>query len=190
MHKLLLILSLFCLTGFKAQLATFELLTTPWQCNKGTAQVRTNLQLTKDSVKFNWSTGQSNQVIGGLETGEYSVKITYTHKKDTLYQHRDTTLWFSIEKKLCYVVFPKYFSPNGDNYNDLFLISNIDAHPNFELTVYNKWGQRVHHQQQTFEPWDGTWLGVDLPDGTYYYVFLYNKDNTSVIERGDITILR
>jgi len=169
---------------------SIDLLTTPWQCNKGTAQVRTNLKLDKDSVKFEWSNGQNQQVIGNLETGDYSVRVKYVYKQDTVYVKRDTTLRFSIEKKLCYVVVPKYFSPNDDNYNDKLFIQNTDAHPAFEFSVYNKWGQRVHHQQQTYEPWDGKWQGIDVPDGAYFYIFIYNKNNTAVYEKGDITILR
>ncbi len=72
---------------------------------------------------------------------------------------------------------PEGFSPNGDNVNDYFVITNLDElKTNLELTVYNLWGGKVYYSSKYKNDWDGKpTLGISLgdgpvPDGTYYYV--------------------
>ena len=67
-------------------------------------------------------------------------------------------------------------SPNGDGVNDVFYISNIDKYPNNELTIFNRWGNVVHHAHTYRNAWDGRWRDKYLPDGTYYYVLKLNDE--------------
>ncbi len=62
------------------------------------------------------------------------------------------------------------FSPNFDGDNDYFTIQGIESRPGNILRVYNRWGQRVYEVFEYQNDWRGTWLGDDLPDGTYFYV--------------------
>jgi gliding motility-associated-like protein len=159
-------------------------------CTKAAAALRIEEETHADSLSIQWSSGFTGvKVINGLSAGDYLVRI-FVHNRDSSFQALDTTIYFTIEKEKCPVVVPKYFSPNNDNYNDLLEIANIVYYPNFELMIYNKLGQRVHHQHKEFEPWDGKWLGAPLPDGSYYYLLVYDKDNKKEFVQGDITILR
>ena len=62
------------------------------------------------------------------------------------------------------------FSPNGDGFNDVFTIENIEHHPDNDLKVFNRWGNLVYNLTGYKNSWDGTYRSADLPDGTYYYV--------------------
>lgn len=64
------------------------------------------------------------------------------------------------------------FSPNGDSINDTFTIQNVDAFPNNELHIYNRWGTEVFSMSGYDNGWDGTFNGQQLPDGTYFYQFI------------------
>lgn len=144
-----------------------------------------------DTTLITWSNGDVNTLqVFGLTQGDYNVHVTIKHHQDTLTFLKDTTLYFSIEKELCAVTVDKYFSPNDDNYHDVMGVTNAQFHPNFELIIYNKWGQRVHAQRHEYTPWNGKWNGIDLPDGTYYYIFFYNEAERSNLVKGDVTILR
>jgi gliding motility-associated-like protein len=70
------------------------------------------------------------------------------------------------------VVVPSGFTPNGDGINDLFVITALDNFDQVELFVYNRYGNLVYESQQYENDWDGTSSknGMELPDGTYYYV--------------------
>ena len=66
---------------------------------------------------------------------------------------------------------PNAFSPNGDGLNDLFFVvgDNIDL-SNFELLVFDRWGNQVYQSKSLFDGWDGKNLnGQDLPLGTYVW---------------------
>ncbi|MEY3051366.1 MAG: hypothetical protein RLY31_1151 [Bacteroidota bacterium] len=68
------------------------------------------------------------------------------------------------------------FSPNGDGFNDVFTIENIDRFPNSHLQVFNRWGNLVFEAQGYDNTWDGKHRGSDLPDGTYFYLLDLGDD--------------
>jgi gliding motility-associated-like protein len=160
------------------------------ECNKASALIRIEGFGNRDSTQIIWSSGQTNvNTVENLDAGDYSVHVRFVFK-DSLRHVKDTVINFTVEKELCPLLIPRYFSPNGDGYNDELSIIHIENYPEFEFIVYNKLGQRVHYQQRSYVPWDGKWLGTGLPDGTYYFVLFYNKKNTSEFVKGDLTILR
>ena len=67
---------------------------------------------------------------------------------------------------------PEGISPNGDGQNDYFVIKGIEAYPNNELTIYNRWGNIVYQKNNYENEWEGENTGGDpLPDGVYFAVF-------------------
>ncbi len=130
-----------------------------------------------------WSTGSTSNKIEQLNEGNYSVTIT-----DDLNQ--DTTIYFVISTITCKPVAEKHFTPNGDEFNDTWNISRIEYFPNFELFVYNRWGQLVHSQTNEFIPWDGRSLTIPTPDATYYYILLLDKSNKKDFIKGNVSIVR
>ncbi|MEM1214384.1 MAG: gliding motility-associated C-terminal domain-containing protein [Bacteroidota bacterium] len=69
---------------------------------------------------------------------------------------------------------PSIFTPNGDNYNDNFVIPcllNSGAYPNSSVQIFNKWGDEVYRSGSPYtSDWDGRYNGEDLPVDTYFYV--------------------
>ncbi len=68
-------------------------------------------------------------------------------------------------------------SPNGDGFNDTFIIQGIAAFPNNELSIFNRWGVEVYNKKGYDNSWGGISegratiaKGEELPVGTYYYV--------------------
>jgi len=162
------------------------------ECFKGAAGIQIDTIQSGDMLTIDWSNGQSNVFsIKDLEKGDFYVHIVIKAQPDTvLITKADTTINFKIEKIECPAVVSGHFTPNGDNYNDYLQIYNIQHYPKFELFIFNKWGQQVHSQKETYTPWDGTWNGINVLDQTYYYVFYYDSSKKSKVLKGDITILR
>lgn len=153
-------------------------------CTKGSAGVLIDGLTTSDTITITWNNGVTDVTsISELKAGNYWVNISIKNKIDTVIN-------YSIEKINCVVKFSNHFTPNGDNYNDFWQISNTIYFPNFELFVFNKWGQQVHKQSGTYTPWDGKWNNINVADGTYYYVFYYEGSGKNKLEKGDVTILR
>lgn len=74
---------------------------------------------------------------------------------------------------------PEGFSPSGDGTNDKFVIVSAEEYPQSQLLVYNRWGDEVWRNDSGYQnDFDGNYKknGAALPDGTYYYIFKFNKD--------------
>lgn len=69
---------------------------------------------------------------------------------------------------------PNAFSPNGDNFNDLFVIPELEVFKG-KITIFNRWGDKVFESDRYLNDWDGKCytsfcMGQgDLPEGTYFY---------------------
>ncbi|MCW3108263.1 MAG: hypothetical protein JWQ09_2769, partial [Segetibacter sp.] len=68
------------------------------------------------------------------------------------------------------VIIPNAFSPNADGLNDTWNIIALAAYDNYELSVFNRYGQIVFNTKNYSQPWNGTFNGKPLPVGTYYYL--------------------
>jgi len=76
---------------------------------------------------------------------------------------------------------PNTFTPNSDEFNQLWGIhmEGIDVY-NFELLVYNRWGEIVWESKNPSETWDGVYKGELVMDGTYTWTIkakdIYSDD--------------
>lgn len=74
---------------------------------------------------------------------------------------------FVIQDNLIFYI-PTAFTPNGDNTNDQFGIKyygrNIEQ---FELLIFDRWGEIVATIQNQDLAWDGTYLGKDCEQAVY-----------------------
>lgn len=98
---------------------------------------------------------------------------------------------------------PNVFTPNGDGVNDIYFlkISNLEQ---LEASIYDRWGHIVYTvdtkstknnkdlRDNVNISWDGkNQFGVDLPEGTYFYIIkATGKDGKAYEEKGNITLLR
>lgn len=123
---------------------------------------------------------------------------SYTYTPDELYFGLDSFSYTvcddNLNNKLCDegtvfitiletpFVIPDAFSPDGDNINDLFVIKRIQAFPNNELRVFNRWGRLVYSKKGYDNSWDGKANvgneGEGLPSGSYYFTLIFNDGST------------
>lgn len=80
------------------------------------------------------------------------------------------------------------FSPNNDGSNDTWMIGNIHKYPENKLEIFNRYGQLIYKRFGYMGEWNGTYLGEELPSGTYYY-YLDTGDGKDVY-KGSVTIIR
>jgi gliding motility-associated-like protein len=79
----------------------------------------------------------------------------------------------------CEIELPNGFSPNGDGFNDGYVIKNIEGYPANHFQVFNRWGNIVYEKESyTNADWIGQNMsGDDLPEGTYFVMIeLYGLD--------------
>jgi gliding motility-associated-like protein len=61
------------------------------------------------------------------------------------------------------------FSPNDDGINDNLIIEGLEQLTTYNFEVYNRWGNKVFFSNNYKNDWKGTWNGMPLPDGSYFY---------------------
>jgi gliding motility-associated-like protein len=89
---------------------------------------------------------------------------------------------------LCLFV-PNAFSPNRDGHNDRLEIIHCGIQ-NFELHVYNRWGQRVFSTNDPAKSWDGKSRGIPQPLGVYAYYLNGLVNGQRVQRKGNVTLMR
>jgi gliding motility-associated-like protein len=85
---------------------------------------------------------------------------------------------------------PNVFSPNGDGFNDRWVITNIEDYPDAEIQIFNRYGTKVYEVQgyRNANGWEGKMNGADLPVGPYYYIIRLNKKLKQLA--GAVSIIR
>lgn len=82
---------------------------------------------------------------------------------------------------------PNTITPNGDGHNDVWEIANIRDYAQADVSIFDRWGQRVYHSIGYKEPFDG----AGLPTATYYWhIDLNDISGSAAPYTGSITIVR
>lgn len=91
-----------------------------------------------------------------------------------------------------YIYVPNSFTPNGDSKNDVFRAVVPDGVTVLEMTIVNRWGQRVFTETNTNNGWDGRFNGKEAPSDTYVFIVKYQLLQGGVIDsrRGEVTLYR
>ncbi len=86
---------------------------------------------------------------------------------------------------------PNAFTPNGDGVNDFFQLLPFDERVKLrEMSVYNRFGQRVFTTRNITDQWDGTYNGKPADLDTYFYYVEYKIGEKTYKLKGDVTLLR
>jgi gliding motility-associated-like protein len=74
-----------------------------------------------------------------------------------------------VTDKVYLLMYPKFFTPNGDGYNDTWSIHFSDTEVELSLQLFDRYGKliTVLNQNQT---WDGTFNGHELPSTDYWFI--------------------
>jgi gliding motility-associated-like protein len=88
------------------------------------------------------------------------------------------------------LLLPSAFTPNGDQLNDRFGISNRFIIQKIELFyIMDKWGNKVFETTSASDTWDGTYNGKRLPPGTYTYIINYSCQGSGFNKIGTVVLL-
>ncbi|MBS1683517.1 MAG: gliding motility-associated C-terminal domain-containing protein [Bacteroidetes bacterium] len=137
---------------------------------------------------FLWSGGQTTQAITVTDSGQYTVIISdsagFCPTTDTV-----NVIFHSCSD--CPTAIPTAFTPNGDGINDKFMTYSLCTNESYQITIYNRWGEKVYDSPSQADGWDGTYRGIAQPAGVYvYYVHYHTTGKPDQYHTGSLTLIR
>lgn len=156
-------------------IASFNILNNPATIFETTAQMQENSS--QDVVQWNWyspfsSVTSSNKVNPKFDfpdgiANQYPITLYVT----TADGCTDSVVkMFNVVSDVIFYA-PNAFTPDGDQHNPTWKIAvdGIDF-SEFELAIYNRWGEKVWESKDVTNEWDGRYKGELASDGAYNWV--------------------
>lgn len=109
---------------------------------------------------------QSSPIFSGLENGNYTIYVRDIQGCDLLPSQPIQT-----------ITYPNYFTPNGDGYNDTWVI-RLPVEYDGLITIYDRYGKVIKQISSYGTGWDGTYNGNPLPSTDYWFKVEYTENNT------------
>ncbi len=84
---------------------------------------------------------------------------------------RDTNGCGISEKTISVLGFPKFFTPNGDPFNERWQVYGVNADFNrgIDIKIFNRYGKLITQFDNESAGWDGTLNGQALPSDDYWF---------------------
>lgn len=115
-------------------------------------------------------------VLNNIDIGTHTVELQVGN---------GCTDQITLISEICPLEIPNIITPNGDNYNDRFVIKGLEYYPGSTIVIYNRWGKKVFETNS----YHGEWDAADDPDGVFYYILILN-DGQKTAYSGSITVMR
>ena len=159
-------------------------------CGSGSLTLDLSPIMGSDSITYRWSTGSTLPTETFTEPGAYwgeVISICETIRKE-----------FEIVNSLDFedrFQVPTVFSPNNDGNNDSFKALTSLEFSKYEMSIYNRWGQRVFFTETLDDAWSGETNGQQHPSDIYIWVIQGNllqcdSAENEILLKGDVTLLR
>ncbi|MEE9349601.1 MAG: gliding motility-associated C-terminal domain-containing protein [Flavobacteriaceae bacterium] len=121
-------------------------------------------------------------ISDNIEVGDTTATIQLSSGQDYVMVNCVVTKLNSRPPETILNVVPNGFSPNEDDNNDTFFITDLqNLHPDFELTIYNRYGNEIYKGNRETPLWDGLYKGKKLPTATYFYVLKLNNESDNTL---------
>ena len=85
------------------------------------------------------------------------------------------------------IVFPKFFTPNGDTFNDYFSMEGFQSITNTTISIFDRYGKLITYLNPKNPFWDGTLHGNPIPASDYWYNAIL-QDGTEL--KGHFALIR
>jgi len=144
------------------------------------------LQVKGNANSFIWQDGASGSAYEVTKTGTYTVMTENGCGKDTL------TATVQFVSCACNLILPNAFTPDGNGINDNFRPLHACQMTNFEMTIFDRYGNMVFRSLDPGKGWDGTFRGVRVPSGNFVWMVHYFSTETKlpVYKKGQVLVVR
>ena len=124
------------------------------------------------------ATGQGNNFEYQLDNGQFQDNNVFEHVMSGIHSItvRDKNGCGSTTIQALVVNYPKFFTPNGDGYNDTWNIVDLSKEPNASIVIYDRFGKMLTRIKPSNSGWDGTYNGYLMPSDDYWFSVSYTDE--------------
>lgn len=147
-------------TVVKSNIASISSIeTSDWTDNKNTISVILspssvgNYEYSLDGIKY-----QDSPIFDNLTSGFYTV---YVNDKNNCGE---------ITDEVFVLMYPTFFTPNNDGYNDYWKIKLSELEPGLTIKIFDRFGKFIKLLDNDGIGWDGTYVQKPLPADDYWFV--------------------
>ena len=147
---------------------------------------------------IDWTENDNSITVYTSNTGDFEYSLD-----DTIYQNsnyfsnltpglytvyvRDRNGCGSTQQTVWLLYYKRYFTPNGDGYNDTWSIDYSEFETNLKIVIYDRYGKVMTSLDSSGRGWDGTYNG-QLMFATDYWFVVYREDGR--IHKGHFALKR
>ncbi len=137
---------------------------------------------------------ETNNLNFDLDQGKYTI-VFITNKNEYCESRAKKEVAVDAKKEIGSPRFANIFSPNNDSVNDYFCAGNegILSQDDFELIIFDRWGNLVFKSDFLSTCWDGTFNKKPCEIGVYFFTLKYKSlecSNGIKTVSGDVTIVK
>ena len=115
---------------------------------------------------------QDSPIFEHVRGGEHTIFIRDIYNCDEL-----------ASQNIIVIDYPRFFTPNGDGYNDLWQIYGISDQFDAKIFIYDRYGKLLKQLRPTNRGWDGTFNGGALKTNDYWFTVEYTEPNTGGVKK-------
>lgn len=135
---------------------------------------------------FTTGTGDYEYSIDGIQFQNNNEFTNLTNGKYLVYV-RDKNGCGSVTDTVYLLMYPKFFTPNGDGQNDTWKIKFSENETDIVIKIYDRYGKLIKELSQN-NSWDGTYIGNQLPADDYWFSVI--RPNTDSEYKGHFSLKR
>ncbi|MBG6061328.1 gliding motility-associated-like protein [Flavobacterium sp. CG_9.1] len=136
-----------------------------------------NQTITVNAVPF---IGDGSNFLYSIDGGSFQISNVFSNVSPGLHEITVSDAncgTFTIPVTIKLISSPKFFTPNGDGFNDTWNITGIPNSENLKLYVFDRYGKLLKQLFPNGSGWDGTFNGYPLPADDYWFTITYTEDN-------------
>ena len=121
-----------------------------------------------DLIVYSANTGNFLYSMDGTNFQSSNIFLNIDGGKYTVYMKASNCDSVVTAEHLHFYI-PKFFTPNGDTYNDTFDLKGIECFDSSEVFIFDRYGKLLISTRNRDIAWDGTFINEALPNSDYWY---------------------